>query len=521
MRTNLPVTGQFYDFPADQMLVSTTDTRGHITHCNSAFVEVSGYTYDELIGQPHNLIRHPDMPAEAFKDMWSTIGHGQPWTGLVKNRRKNGDHYWVQANVTPIMANGKPRGYMSVRVKPSDAQVNAAEALYQKMRRERESGKASLHLQAGEVIPHGVAGWVGRLSRMSLTQWLVLALCLVAVLTMVPVALGLTGMVLAAAQLLVLLVGGGVVLGWFHGQFSRAMHEASRLAGDLAACNLAGTVPVDFVQPVGGLMQRLRQIQVNLRAVVGDVRSEISGFNQTAAEVAAGGMDLSSRTESQASSLEQTAASMEELSSTVRTTADTAAQVSQQSAQSTEVAARGSAAVHQVGMAMDAIQDSSAKVGDIIGVIESIAFQTNILALNAAVEAARAGEQGRGFAVVASEVRALAQRSGSAAKEIRGLISKSVQQVTRGTAQMKAAGATIDEVVVSVKAVGELVQQISTATKEQAVGITQVNEAVNHLDTVTQQNAALVEESAASAAGLNSSAVTLQRAVQVFHLPRG
>jgi aerotaxis receptor len=230
-------------------------------------------------------------------------------------------------------------------------------------------------------------------------------------------------------------------------------------------------------------------------------------------------MDLSARTEAQASSLEETAASMEQLSSTVKQTADTAARVSSQSARSTEVATQGGAAVHQVSQAMQAIDASSGKMRDIIGVIEGIAFQTNILALNAAVEAARAGEQGRGFAVVATEVRALAQRSAVAAKEIRDLIAQSSEQISSGYHQMTGAGRTIDEVVKSVREVGDLIQLIGSATKEQAIGIAQVNEAVTQLDTVTQQNAALVEESAASAAGLNTSAATLARSVQVFKLP--
>ncbi len=267
------------------------------------------------------------------------------------------------------------------------------------------------------------------------------------------------------------------------------------------------------------MIRALRQIQINLRAVVGDVRGEIAIFTRSAAEIAEGGIDLSARTESQASSLEETAASMEELSSTVKQTAETATRVSAQSAKSNEIAVHGGEAVHQVSQAMQAIDASSGKMRDIIAVIEGIAFQTNILALNAAVEAARAGEQGRGFAVVATEVRALAQRSGVAAKEIRELIAQSSEQISAGYQQMTGAGRTIDDVVASVKEVGELIQQISNATKEQAVGIAQVNEAVTQLDTVTQQNAALVEESAASAEGLNTSAATLARSVQVFKLP--
>ncbi len=518
MRTNLPITQHEFDYPDQQMLVSSTDAKGIITHCNDAFVQVSGYTYEELMGQNHNMIRHPDMPPEAYKDMWGTIGRGRPWTGMVKNRRKNGDHYWVLANVVPILRDGKPQGYMSVRIKPSRAQIQSAEGLYHTMRAADTADSLPFYLRSGEVRTKGLRGLPGRVQRLTLTRKLFVALGLMSGVGMLPQLLDLQGFAMAAAQLASLTVGALLVLAWFHRSFGAAMAQAERFALDIAGCNLTTTVYSDFPPPLDSFIKSLRQIQVNLRAVVGDVRGEIYKFGQTAAEVADGSMNLSERTESQASSLEETAASMEELSSTVKQTAKTAMQVATQSANSSTIAASGSAAVQRVGVAMQAIDASSSKVRDIIAVIEGIAFQTNILALNAAVEAARAGEQGRGFAVVATEVRALAQRSAVAAKEVRGLIAQSAEQISEGTQQMGSAANTIGEVVQSVSAVSALIQQISNATREQALGIAQVNEAVTQLDTVTQQNAALVEESAAAAEGLKSGAVALARSVQVFHL---
>ncbi len=519
MRMNLPVTQKEYDYPAEQMLVSITDVKGVITHCNHAFVSVSGFTYDELIGQNHNIVRHPDMPTEAYRDMWSTIGSGSPWTAMVKNRRKNGDHYWVQANVTPILHNGTPRGFMSVRTKPNRQQIQTAEGLYSRMRAAPSSDLCPIYLHRGEVRYRGLQGIPGYIRDLNLSTRFAFALVLLTIASMMPEFMGLQGVSGITAQLTTMLLGSGLIYAWFQSRFTNAIREAESFADTLAGCNLTTLMKGNFPPPLGSMMRSLRQIQINLRAVVGDVRSEIDIFTRSAAEIASSGMDLSSRTESQASSLEETAASMEQLSSTVKQTADTASLVAQKSHHSTHVVARGGEAVHKVGVAMQAIDNSSTKMRDIIGVIEGIAFQTNILALNAAVEAARAGEQGRGFAVVASEVRALAQRSAVAAKEIRELIAKSAEQISEGTTQMNNAGKTIDAVVQSVKEVSELIQQITSATKEQATGIAQVNEAVTQLDSVTQQNAALVEESAASAEGLNASAATLAKSVQVFQMP--
>jgi aerotaxis receptor len=519
MQTNLPVSQNEYIFPETDLLVSTTDTRGHITHCNEAFMTTSGFSYEELIGQPHNLIRHPDMPEAAFKDMWRTIGRGQPWTGMVKNRRRNGDHYWVEANVTPILEGGKPKGYMSVRVQPSRAQVEQAQKLYTQLNREKQAGKQpSVLLQEGQVCQRGVRGWLGRLYNAPLTAWLAAATGAVAGLALLPEALGWQGGQALVARATVLCLGLGATLTWFHLKLSAGLADAVRFAGELSACNLTSRARLDHAQPLGSLMRRLYQIQVNLRAVVGDVHREMEGFSTSAGEIAQGSLDLSERTETQASNLEETAASMEELSSIVRQSADTAEEVCQHSEASTALAARGEQAVDEAGQAMAAIERSSRQIGDISDLIESIAFQTNILSLNAAIEAAHAGEQGRGFTVVASEVRALANRSSSAAKEIRQLIGQAQARTAEGSKRIHGAGEVLHEVRRSVQQVGVMVRQITEAAHEQSEGISQVNEAVSQLDGVTQQNAALVEESAAAAAALTHSAGALRNAVSVFQI---
>lgn len=516
MRTNLPVTQNNYDFPADELLVSVTNTKGEITHCNPAFVRVSGFEYEELIGQPHNMIRHPDMPAAAFKDMWRTIAHGYPWTGLVKNRRRNGDHYWVRANVTPIMEAGKPQGYLSVRTKPSDVDVRAAEALYAEMNAQAKAGQETMRLRAGEVRRLGWRGLWAQRTDVGLFARMVIMLAVVAGLAMVPDMLDWQGAAAWGTRLAVLVFGSAWIAWRFQSRCVSGVEKANAWAAQMASCNLSTAVEHDYTGAVGTLMARLQQIQINLRAVVGDVLLEVQGFNTMSKEIAGSSLDLANRTELQASDLEQTAASMEEIASTVVQTADTAQQMEQQSNQSKAVVSRSGEAIQEVGDAMERIRQSSTRMREIIGVIESIAFQTNLLALNAAVEAARAGEQGRGFAVVAGEVRALAQRSATAAKEIGGLINNTVDGINDGNARMQAAGRTIEGMVESVERVSELVHQISLATREQSIGIAHVNEAVTSLDAMTQQNAAMVEQSTSAADALHTHASRLQRSVSFF-----
>jgi methyl-accepting chemotaxis protein len=296
----------------------------------------------------------------------------------------------------------------------------------------------------------------------------------------------------------------------------RPITQAIGLAETVAQGDLSQTIEARSTDETGRLLSALRLMTDNLRRTVGEVRMGTTHIVTASTQIASGNMDLSSRTEEQAASLEQTAASMEELTATAQRNADNAHEANDLAVSASQVAVQGGVAVSQVIQTMASIHASANKIVDVIGLIDGIAFQTNILALNAAVEAARAGVQGRGFAVVATEVRSLAQRAATAAKEIKGLIGDSVTQVDRGTTLVNQAGATMEEVVTSIQRVATIVGEISGASQEQMFGIEQINRAVGQMDEVTQQNAALVEEAAAAAQSLEEQAVRLTQSVSAF-----
>ncbi|MBV5285911.1 MAG: PAS domain-containing protein [Methyloversatilis discipulorum] len=893
MRNNSPVTGREVELTERHNLVSRTDLQGRIVFANRDFVEVSGFDEAELVGQPHNIVRHPDMPREAFDDMWRCLKAERPWTGLVKNRCKNGDHYWVLANATPLLESGVVTGYISVRTRASREQIAAAESAYRAF---REGQAKRLAIRDGVVVRTGfsptrliadlsikarmfaIVGILGlamagiaatgmqamqtsesilkvvyndrvvstqqlkvvadmyavnivdtahkvrngnidfavgstnlqqardaigknwdsyRASQMTAEEktlveqavplmktadasierlaaimankdmaaltaytvqdlypvidpisgkiselvdlqirvagseiehvrsesssafavmaallavgvliaavgaWLLLRSILrpiadvkaivrrmaegrldvevdttrrdemVAILDAMKtmkIKLGAdmaeerrvadenlrirealdsvttnvriadpNGKVLYANKTLIdtlrrteadirrkvpqfsadrfvgsditvfyddpeaarrrlaslastvrseIVIGGrlyllttspitnaagqrlGSVGEWLdrtdeaaiekevtdlvrsagNGDFSQrlsvdgkqgffrqlteglnglvqqvsdGLSDVARVLNAMASGDLNRKIEREYAGTFAQLKDDTNTTVDKLREVVGRIKESTEAINTAAREIAAGNSDLSSRTEEQASSLEETASSMEELNATVKQNAESAQKANQLGHQSNEAVMRGAETVKRVVLTMSDIQDSSRKIADIIGVIDSIAFQTNILALNAAVEAARAGEQGRGFAVVASEVRNLAQRSAQAAKEIKGLIADSVERVDGGARLVAEAGATMEQVVDSFRQVTGLVTDIASASQEQSSGIAQVTQAVSQMDGVTQQNAALVEQAAAAAESLEEQARSLMRAVGQFKLDEG
>ena len=515
MRSNQPVTQREFDFPADATLMSTTDPDSRITYANDAFVAISGFTREEIEGEPHNLVRHPDMPSQAFADMWATLKGGEPWTALVKNRRKNGDHYWVRANATPVVRDGRHVGYMSVRTRPGRDEVAAAELLYARLRDGRAGG---LRLRKGLIAHSGLMSWRSWGQTMPV-RWRLRLAALAATPALVACAWlqGLGGTALlefagSAAGCLALATW------WLQAQISTPLERMRDQALRVAAGDTHAALHMDRVDEIGMTMRTIGQVGLMFRWIIDDVTGQVHVARTATAEIAQGNNDLSVRTEQAAASVEQTAASMEQMTATVRNNADTARAASQLSDSASAAATKGGDVVSDVVRTMTDITHRSRKIAEIVGVIDAIAFQTNILALNAAVEAARAGEKGRGFAVVAGEVRGLAHRSAEAAKEIRALIADNVERVESGSRQVDAAGRTMEDIVAQARRVSSMIGEITTATVEQTSGIAQVAQAIGHIDQVTQQNAALVEQSAAAADSLSQQTRRLVDAVSRFKL---
>ncbi len=502
MRKNLPVIDKERVLKDDEFIVSKTDLKGRITYCNHAFVEISGFSESELLGRAHNIVRHPDMPPAAFADLWRALQAGEPWQGMVKNRCKDGSFYWVLANVNPIWEDGKKVGYMSLRTRPSRAQVEAAEAYYRRLRERPEGGWT---VRDGRPARAGVAGALARLAglatrrpmRSLLLAGLVLlllqnALLLNAALGHEPAYGGTVATVLAELVLVVLMVG----------RLRRERRELQAIEQQLSAIG-AGNLTVNINEYVPSPLGR---IDFAVSVAVGNTASAnheaehalqhiggaIAQITQTAHALSYSAAKQAAAVDAAASALEQSTASLKHSSDNARQTAQVAHEVAQQ-------AQAGGDAVQRTVTDMHAIAEQ-------VGIIDEMAYQTNMLALNAAIEAARAGEHGLGFAVVATEVRHLAERAQQASKEIGVLAKGSV-----GNAEQ--AGQMLGTIVPAVARTSSLVEEMQASADEQSTGIQQLNDAVSQINAMTQSNAASIEELAATATQIGQALRQTQEAV--------
>ncbi|HAS0880695.1 TPA: PAS domain-containing protein [Enterobacter roggenkampii] len=500
------VTQNEYPLDDDTTLMSTTDVHSYITHANDTFVQVSGYQLDELTGQPHNMVRHPDMPKAAFADMWYTLQQGEPWSGIVKNRRKNGDHYWVRANAVPMVRRGQVTGYMSIRTRATAEEIAAVEPLYRAL----NDGRCKKRIHKGLVVGKG---WLGKLPAMPL-RWRVRSVMgvLFAGLAATLAATSAGWLPLAAAAVVMLM---GTLL--FEQQIVRPIENVARQALKVATGERNSVQHLNRSDELGLTLRAVGQLGLMCRWLINDVSSQVVSVRDGSDRLAQGNEDLNDRTRQTVANVQQTVATMNQMAASVQSNSETAAEVDKLSVAASSAATKGGNAMQTVVKTMDDIADSTQRIGSITSLINDIAFQTNILALNAAVEAARAGEQGKGFAVVAGEVRHLASRSASAANDIRKLIDASASKVQSGSEQVHAAGRTMDDIVVQVKNVTQLIAQISHATSEQATGLSELTRAVAELDSITQKNADLVEESAHISAMVKHRAGRLKDAVTVLH----
>ncbi|MHA3903887.1 methyl-accepting chemotaxis protein [Castellaniella sp. WN] len=512
MRKNLPVTQKEYDFPDGETLLSATDLKGRIAYANAAFVRVSGFEYTELLGKAHNIVRHPDVPPEAYEDLWDTLKQGRSWTAVVKNRRKDGDHYWVRANVAPIYHKDVLSGYLSVRTKPSRAEIDAAEHVFATF----QTGRPVARFHRGLLLDTGWRRWRNGLRILSLRQRLALTLG-----GLIPLWAGVAWLAGLRDTAWLGAAGGGGALVLLAGllldhRLVRPLRAIQRQAVQAATGQPVDNWHLPRLDEIASIQKAITQSSLNLRSFIDDVHGQLGGLRHASSEIAQGSQNLSAETELAASRLAETATAMDGLAGLIENNAGNARQAVDLAQASGEAATRAADIVHQAARQIERMDAASQKIGDIVQVIDSIAFQTNILALNAAVEAARAGEEGRGFAVVASEVRALAQRSAAAAREIGTLIHETVQIAQGGVARTREATEAMGDILEQNRQVGELIGQIHQAGEDQAQDLARIQQTFVQLGDLTRGNAAMAEESFTAVQTLDGQTLNLASATEVF-----